>query len=385
MNKPKLKKLRSPTESVESIGLAGKSAGKRSIRDVATIPRLKLKRRTRNTEQRVAEALSNVPRITNETVAEHREDVLKSARKYIYPLQHSKHKVVRISLGLLVAVVILFFAYCGLALYKFQSTNGFIYGVSRVIPFPVAKVGPRWISYESYLFELRRNMHYYQTQQQANFSTKDGKVQLTRIKQQALAQVTQDANVKELAEKNHVSVTNQEVDNQVTLVRSQNRLGSNDRVFKDVLTQFWGWSEADFRRELRQQLLQQALVTKLDTTATIRATGVLTRLQTGADFATLAASSSDDPSTKSNGGQYAAALTQTDRDTAPQITSELFSLKPGQSSPIINTGYTLEILKVIDRSGSSLHAAHIQFTLQPITAYTKPLIANQKQHTYIKP
>ena len=375
MNKPKLKKLR----------LADKSATKRSIRRVASIPRPTLKRRTRNTEQRVAEALSNVPRITNETVAEHREDVLKSARKYIYPLQHSKHRVVRISLALLVLVVVLFFAYCGLALYKFQSTNGFIYGVSQVIPFPVAKVGPRWISYESYLFELRRNMHYYKTQQQANFSTKDGRVQLTRIKQQALAQVSQDAYVKELAEKNHVTVTDQQVDNQVSLVRSQNRLGSNDRVFKDVLNQFWGWSEADFKRELRQQLLQQAVATKLDTTTTIRAAGVLTQLQTGSDFATLAASSSDDSSTKTNGGQYATALTQTDRDTAPQITAELFSLKPGQTSAIINTGYTLEILKVIDRTGSSLHAAHIQFTLQPITTYTKPLIASQKQHTYIKP
>lgn len=379
MNKPKLKKLRSP------IGSNRTSTNKRSIQRVVNNSLPKLKRRTRNTEQRVAEALSNVPRITNETVAEHREDVLKSARKYIYPLQHSKHRVVRISLALLVLVVVLFFVYCGLALYKFQSTNGFIYGVSRVIPFPVAKVGPRWISYESYLFELRRNMHYYHTQQQADFSTKDGKVQLTRIKQQALAQVSQDAYVKELADNNHVTVPDQEVDNQVTLVRSQNRLGSNDRVFRDVLTQFWGWSEADFKRELRQQLLQQAVVTKLDTTASVRAAGVFTQLQTGADFATLAASSSDDSNTKTNGGQYSNALTQTDRDTAPQITAELFSLKPGQISPVINTGYTLEILKVIDRTGSSLHAAHIQFTLQPITTYTKPLTVTQKKHTYIKP
>src|SRR4051812_11846626 len=118
----------------------------------------------KDTEEKVADALKTVPRITNETVTEHREEVLSSARKYIYPLQHSKHSIVRISLGLFVVGLITFLVICSLALYKFQSTAGFIYDVTRVLPFPVAKAGPRWVSYESYLFELRRNMHYYQSQ-----------------------------------------------------------------------------------------------------------------------------------------------------------------------------------------------------------------------------
>ena len=378
MKKPKFKKT-APSQKGTVDGEA-----KRRFKRLSNLPRPAIVRRAKNAEERVAEALSNVPRITNETVAEHREDVLKSARKYIYPLQHSRHRVVRVSLALLSGVVILFFAYCGLALYKFQSTNGFIYDVTKVIPFPVAKAGPRWISYESYLFELKRNMHYYQTQQQANFSTRDGKIQLTRLKQQALAQVSDDAYVKELAARDHVSVSQQDVNNEVSLVRSQNRLGSNDRVFKDVLNQFWGWNEADFKRELQAQLLQQAVVTKLDTATTARANLVLTQLKGGADFAAVASTASDDLSTRPTGGQYPMIITQTDRDIAPQITAALFGLKPGQISSIINTGYTLEIVKSIDHAGSNLHGSHIQFTLQPITKYTKPLSLQQKRHTYIK-
>jgi hypothetical protein len=61
-------------------------------------------------EERASEAFANVPRITNETVAEHREEVLSSARKYIYPLRHSKHRVVRISILLLIIVVVGFFS-----------------------------------------------------------------------------------------------------------------------------------------------------------------------------------------------------------------------------------------------------------------------------------
>jgi hypothetical protein len=342
-------------------------------------------RRTRTTEEKVSDALSNVPRITNETVGEHREEVLSSARKYIYPLQHSKHRVVRISIGLLVFVLIAFFASCGLGLYKFQTTSGFIYDVTRIIPFPVAKTGKNWVSYESYLFELRRNMHYYQTQQQADFSTKDGQTQLTRLRQQAMAQVIQDSYVKQLAAQNHVTVSDQLVTSQINLLRSENRLGSSDRVFREVLNEFWGWTETDFRRELKQQLLAQAVVAKLDTATNARAQAALKQIQDGADFATLAAQDSDDVSTKASGGQYPTALTLNSREIPPAITAAIFRLKPAQPPVIVNTGYSLDIVKVLDSSGGSVHAAHIQFNFKPITAYTQPLQAQEPPHTYIKP
>ena len=102
-------------------------------------------------------------------------------------------------------------------MYKFQGTGGFIYDVTKIIPFPVAKVGGTWVSYESYLFELRRNMHYYETQQQANFATKDGKVQLNSLKQQALNDAIEQAAVKKLAAANNVSISGQAVNNEVAI------------------------------------------------------------------------------------------------------------------------------------------------------------------------
>lgn len=340
--------------------------------------------RARAAEERMTDALGSVPRITNDNLTEHREEVLGSARKYIYPLQQSKHRIVRVSLGLFLAALIIFFAYCGLALYKFQSTSGFIYDVTRVIPFPVAKAGKTWVSYESYLFELRRNMHYYHTQQQTDFSSKDGKTQLARLRQQAIDQVVTNAYVKQLASTNKVSVSAREVDNEVELVRSQNRLGSSDRVFHDVLNQFWGWNEDDFRRELKQQLLQQNVVAKLDSATSDRAKAALAQLQGGADFAALAGQVSDDVATKGNGGQYPNPITPTSRDIAPQVTAELFKLKAGEVSGIIDTHYTQEIVKVIDTSSNSLHAAHIQFTYRDINTYLKPLQDKQKTRHFVK-
>lgn len=344
----------------------------------------RLTKRRQAAEDRVSEAFANVPRITNDTVAEHREEVLAGARKFIYPLQHSKHRVVRITAILFAAVLLFFFVSMGLALYKFQSTSSFVYDVTRVIPVPVAKAGNSWVSYESYLFELRRNMHYYRTQQRANFTTPDGKVQLQRLKSQAMATVIQAAYVKQLAAPKGISVSSREVADQVQLVRGQNRLGSNDRVFKDVLNEFWGWSKADFERALTQQLLQQKVASTLDTTTHARADGVLRQLQGGGDFAALAAQASDDAITKVGGGVYPQPISRNDHNVAPQLAAELFRLKPGELSSVVDTGYTLEIVKVIDATSSSLHAAHIQFTLKDITSYVKPLASKNPSHQYIK-
>lgn len=345
--------------------------------------RVRLPRR-RDQEQKVQEALSSVPRITNDNVTEHREEVLSSARKYIYPLQHSKHRVIRISVALFSVVLLFFFAYIGLALYRFQSTSTFVYGVTKVIPLPVAKAGDSWISYESYLFELRRNMHYYGTQQRTDFASKDGQAQLKHLKKQAMNQVIKDAYVKQLAEKHDVRVTGRMIDSQVALVRSQNRLGSNDRVFKDVLNQYWGWTEADFERALRQQLLQQAVVNKLDTQTRQRAEEALRQLKGGADFAALAGQLSDDQATRGNGGQYPNPIARNERDVAPQITAELMKLEQGQISDIVNSGYSLEILKVTEKSGNTIRGAHIQFNMSDIESYIAPLRKSEPVKRYIQ-
>src|SRR5690606_34551935 len=83
--------------------------------------------RRKKKPQSLAEAAAGVARVTNDTVAEHREEVLGAARKYIYPLQHSRHRIVIISVSILVAVVLAFFTYTLLALYRFHATSTFMY------------------------------------------------------------------------------------------------------------------------------------------------------------------------------------------------------------------------------------------------------------------
>jgi hypothetical protein len=326
-----------------------------------------------------------LPRITNETVAEHREEVLSSARKYIYPLQHSAHRVVIISLSLLILTIAIFFTYCILALYKFQSSSTFLYRITQVVPFPVAKAGPRYVAYENYLFELRHYMHYYQTQQRVDFGSDSGKAQLAEFRKRAMNTVVNNAYVKELAKQHNISVSQKELDDAISLVRSQNRLGSNNQVFEDVLKEFWGWSVSDFKRELKQQLLAQKVVSTLDSDTHARAEAALARLQAGEDFAAVAKTTSDDALTRDNGGNYGFEISQSGRNLPPQVIDALFKMQPGQVSGIVNTGNGLEVLKLNQKEGNKVQASHIVFNFKPLEEYVKPLRDKEKPTQFITP
>jgi hypothetical protein len=329
-------------------------------------------------------SVEEVPRITNETISIHREDVLKGARKYIYPLSHSKNKIVIITTTLVVTLVLIFFSYCTLTLYKFNSTSQFLYKVTTVIPFPVARVNGHFVSYNNYLFEIEHYIHYYQTEQGVNFNSTSGKEQLKNYEQQALDKVLNDAYINELASKDHVSVSNSQINNQINIVREQNRLGSNQAELQDVLKTYYGWSINDFRRELKTQLLAQDLVSKLDTNTHTQAQNVLNLLNNGGTFATLAEQYSEDTSTKANGGQYPGTISQNNPSIPAQIMAVLFTLKPGQHSGIINTGSSLEIVENISQHGQQIQAAHISFSFKDINTYLTPLKEKTKEKIYIK-
>jgi len=328
-------------------------------------------------DDKVKEAISTIPKITNDTLNEHREIVLKGARKYIYPLRHSQHNIVRISISIFIVLVIFFFSFMGLELYYFQSRSTFVYDVSKVIPFPVAKVGNNFVSYQSYLFELRRDVHYYQTQQQVNFSLKINQPQLNNLKSEAMNEAITNFYTHQLAKKYDVSVSNQQVNQEIDYFQKQNRLGGDNQVLANVLKDFWGWNINDFKEELKNELLQQAVVYKLDTPVVSEAQSVLSQLQHGANFADLAKKYSQDQSTSINGGQFPEPILKTNNNLPPQVINELFSLKVNQISPIINTGFNLQILKIDSIQGSAVVASNIQFNLQSINHYILPL---EKEH-----
>jgi hypothetical protein len=334
-------------------------------------------------------SLENVPKITNQTIAEHREEVLKGARKYIYPLQQSKHRIIMITASVMVAAIVGLLVYCSLGLYKFYQYNTFLYRVTQVVPFPIAKAGGHYVTYENYLFELRHYVHYYESQQQRNFAGADHQ-QLVSFRKQALQNVIDAAYVKQLAGQHHISVSNKEVNLRLDEVRAQNRLGGNNKVFADVLRSYWGWSISDFKRTLKQEILTEKVTAALDNAGNQKAAAVSAQAKAGADFATLAKQMSDDPTASANGGDYGFAITKTNPNLPPEVITALFNLKSGEVSNIIlaspvlaNQGPSLQIVKVTGISGDTVTAQHIVINLKDISGDVAQLRAKKPTHTYI--
>lgn len=330
--------------------------------------------------------LGDVPKITTESIAEHREEVLSGARKFIYPLEHSKRKVVFITVVISIITIVAFTIYCGLALYKFYHHNAFLYRVTQVVPFPIAKAGSAYVEYENYLFELRRYIHYYETQQRNLFGGED---QINTYRKEALNKVVNNAYVKELAKKNGVSVSDKEVDQRIAIVREQNRLGANNKVFADVLRDYWGWSIADFKRDLKDHMLAEKVSAKLDLEAQNKAKSAFEQIAGGADFVAVAKQVSEDPATKEAGGDYGFSITRTNPNVPPEVIDQLFKMAPGSYSGVIsasrldiNRSDTLEILKVNSNDGTTVTAQHISFNLKDAAVYVEELKKQQPVRNY---
>lgn len=340
-------------------------------------PRLKRKQAT-------APVDGTLPRITNETVSQHREEVLSGARKYIYPLKHSRHRVVLISVTILLIVLISFFSYTLFSLYKQQSTSAFMYQVTKVVPLPVARVGGKFISYENYLFELRRYIHYYENQQEIDFSDPKTEGQLEEQRKKALEKVVNQAYIQKIAREKNITVSSEEIDYQIETLREQSRLGNDSKVFEDVLKDYWGWTVADFRRSIANELLAQKVLAAIDTATQERAAAADAQIKAGADFAAVAKASSDDAATKERGGELTTLIGKTDRSIPAVTTQTLFNLKPGQVSGIIDVGGGLEIVKNLGFEGDKVKAAIIFFQYQDLDAILNDSREKQPATVYIR-
>lgn len=322
-------------------------------------------------------------RITNDTVAQHREQILSAGRRFKYPLQHSKQRIIFTSIGIVVGALVLFGVFCWWQLYKSQTTSGFMYRVVSIVPARVATINSTPVRYSNYLLELRSNMHYLSTQEGVNFKTEDGKRQLDNLRSRALAQSIQYALIKKLAGQYHVKVTDKDVDNQVQQILNQQSYASSIDVYKKVLKTEYDKTYNQWREDLRLQIMRNRVYDAMDTSARSRATTALKDLNSGVDFATVAKKYTDDPSQKNSGGEIG-VLEKGKADLPPELQGALFGLKAGKHSGIIESKQGLFIMEAIEVNGSKVRAAAIYFKYTAFSNYISGLQKDNKVKTNIK-
>ncbi len=324
-------------------------------------------------------------RVTNDTVAEHREDVLSGGRKFLYPLQHSKHKVVIISAGLISILLISTVILSYLMLYRWQSTSNFAYRVTQIFPTPIARVDGKFVPYEKFLFELNSTIFYYtnHAQEGVDINGPEGEKIRAESKQQAMEKAQLDTLAEKIAKENGIEVTNEQVEQKIKTIQEEGGIGGYGAVLNDVLGDFYGWDINDLRRVVRLQLIRQEIPRVLDTETRQDAENALQELKDGAEFKDVALQYSDDKLTKENSGLIGEIASDND-DLPKEFIDAAFALEPGQTTEnIIESPYGLHIIKVSKKKGDKIEVSHILFTYFNVDKYLRDRLQEVEVSEYI--
>ncbi len=311
-------------------------------------------------------------RITNETVAEHREHILAGGRRFKYPMQYSRHKLVYNTIIISVITLVVLVLVGWWQLYIMQNTSDFIYRVTRVLPVSVASIDGESVRYSDYLMRYQSSIHYMYNKEQPILSPEDDRRQRDYFKRQSIDEAVRDAYATKLAGDLGITVSDQEVADVIEEHRSSIEGGISERAYYEITLDYYNWSPSDLRYIMRKEYLRQKVAFEIDETASKLRDEVANKTEDDTDMDELAADiepingvevesnvSGFVPSTNRDGGLAAAAA----------------KLEVGEVSDAIQVhggalGSGYYFVQLIDRSGDRVNYAYIRV---PLTEFDRRL------------
>lgn len=207
-------------------------------------------------------------RITNETVAEHREQILAEARRFKYPVQYTKYRLIISAVIIGVVALLLFVLFSWWQLYKVQSTSEFFYRITRLVPVPVAQVDGENVKYGDYLLHYKGSETYFNTIEKSyREGTPEGtKAQFDYFKADAMNNAIIDTYAAKVARENNITVSPEKVD--ATIKRQRQTTRPEGEVSMDAYNrsarQLYGWSPEENRYILERSILRQEVSYLID-------------------------------------------------------------------------------------------------------------------------
>jgi hypothetical protein len=338
----------------------------------------KLPFRKRKTDKKVIPT-----RITNETVAEHRERILAGGRRFKYPMQYARHRLVFNTVIVTIVALILIVAVGWWQLYPVQNTSSFFYRVTRVLPLPVASVDGESVRYSEYLMYYNSSAHYLQQSEQVKLNSTDGKRQLDYVKRKSMDNVVADAYAAKLARSLNITVSNDRIDK----VISDDRNTANGRISQETYDasalNILGWSPDEYRQDAVSKLIRQDVSYAVDTNAKAKETKAAKLLSVkDADLSKVAAALGGTGDSAVSAG-VSGMVPRTNRDGG--LSTEAAKLQTGQISPVIKTttGDGYYFVKLLEKNDTQVSYAYLRI---PLTAFNEKLAKLKKDgkvHEYI--
>lgn len=218
------------------------------------------------------------PKTERERVEERRDEVLARGRKFKYPMQYAKHRLV-ISTVLIAMVAIALMIVAGWAmLYKFQDTGDMIYRVTQIFPVPVAKVEGANVRYSDYLMIYRSNLMTAEQQGGQLGDSADAEAVREGYKQAALRAAVEYTFALKLGKELGIVVTDEEVDAEFEEHRKVGGVDRSEEGLLKILRDNFGMNKSEYRRMLYLSIMKAKVSQAVDTDAQKAAEAVAEKL-----------------------------------------------------------------------------------------------------------
>ena len=324
-------------------------------------------------------------RITNETVAEHRERILAGGRRFKYPMQYARHRLVITTILVSVVALSLITVVGWWQLYPVQNTSTFFYRITRALPLPVASVDGEAVPYSEYLMYYNSSAHYLQQTEQVNFNSADGKGKLVEnvIKRKTLDIAIASTYAEKLARQMHITVDSKRVDEVTQNARNTSTGRISQETYDASALSILGWTPGEYRQDARSKLLLQDVSFAIDTQAKQQEAKAAKLLaQPVADLATVATQLGGEGDAKVTSG-VSGLVPLTNQDGG--LAAAAAKLQAGQVSSVIRTtaGDGYYFVRVIARSDTQVNYEFMRIPLTKFNAQLAALKEAGKVHEYI--
>ena len=323
-------------------------------------------------------------RITTDTLAEHREKVLAGGRKFKYPVQYQRHKLVINALIIGVAALILAIAMVWYLLYVAKNTSEFMYRVTKVVPVPVAVVDGEPVQYSDYLMKYRSAAHYLVEKEQIDENSADGKSQLGYVQSQAMDDAIADAYASKLARELDVTVSDADLEAFLKQQRQSSDGEVSEATYNAVIRDYYGWSPQEYREAMKHKLLRQKVAYAVDAHAEDVSKSIEEKVKAGTTD--LKAIADELNTTEKDAVTYMAAAWVPKNNQDGGLAAAAAKLSKGQVSTAVKatSGNGYYYVKLVDSNDTQVQYEYVYVPLKEFDAKLAQVEKNDKLTRFIK-
>ena len=301
-----------------------------------------------------------------EKLDDRREQILAQGRKFKYPMQFAKHRLVFITVAIAIAALAVFITLGWVALYKTQNTSSdVLYRLTTVLPISVARIDGEDVRYSDYLMIYRSSVTPIEQQNGTlSIEGKDEETMRNAYKRVALDAAENYTYAEKLAKQLDVNVTEEMIDKSFDDHRKVGGADRSKESFLKVLKDNFNLTEQEYRRMLYLSLVEVEVAKKIDTEANKKAEAAYEKIKAGGDPKAVASELGIEY--EETGGLI--DVMNVDGGRA----SRAYEMKPGQISEIFVSlnGNAYYIVKLNEKSDSKVNYSSLKI---PFTEFDNRL------------